>query len=167
MTNQTINRDCSDCKTREALDAAIQAELEAKCELQAARIAELEKALAEQPAQQEPVAAQGKFDAGTKWMDCDIDLHHLVQSDPKRWSGYQTRLLYASSSPPKRKLFDFREDWELCEAKGKDSAAAYFKTRPEIDAAIYRIIFQAGYRAAWLTKDDAIEADNTTTEAKA
>ncbi len=57
------------------------------------------KALA-QP-QQEPVAAECKFDREEKWMRCEIAHHNLVQSEPHNWAGYQTRLLY--TLPPQRK----------------------------------------------------------------
>ena len=48
----------------------------------------------EQPAQQEPVAAECKFDREEKWVRCEIAHHNLVQSEPHKWPGYQTRLLY-------------------------------------------------------------------------
>lgn len=55
--------------------------------------------LAEQPAQQqEPVAAECKFDREQKWVRCEIAHHNLVQSEPHNWPDYQTRLLY--TSPP-------------------------------------------------------------------
>jgi len=54
---------------------------------------------AEQPAQQEPVAAECKFDREEKWVRCEIAHHNLVQSEPEKWPGYQTRLLYTSHQP--------------------------------------------------------------------
>lgn len=49
------------------------------------------------PAQQEPVAAECKFDREQKWVRCEIAHHNLVQSEPHKWPEYQTRLLYTSS----------------------------------------------------------------------
>ena len=46
-----------------------------------------------QPAQ-EPVAAECKFEREEKWERCEIAHHNLVQSEPHKWPGYQTRLLY-------------------------------------------------------------------------
>ena len=51
------------------------------------------------PAQQEPVAAECKFDREEKWVRCEIAHHNLVQSEPEKWPGYQTRLLYTSPQP--------------------------------------------------------------------
>lgn len=57
-------------------------------------ITALREALSEQPAQQKPVAAECKFDREEKWVRCEIAHHNLVQSEPHKWPGYQTRLLY-------------------------------------------------------------------------
>jgi hypothetical protein len=57
----------------------------------------LREALA-QP-QQEPVAAECNFVGTKEWGRCSIEHHNLVQSEPHKWPGYQTRLLYTSSQP--------------------------------------------------------------------
>jgi hypothetical protein len=63
---------------------------------------------------QEPVAAESKFDEEKEWGFCTIEHHKLVRSEPHRWPGYQTRLLY--TTPPQRTwvgLMDEDEiDWE-------------------------------------------------------
>ena len=61
-------------------------------------ITALREALAEQPAQQEPVAAECKFEGTKEWVRCSVEHHNLVQSEPHKWPDYQTRLLY--TSPP-------------------------------------------------------------------
>jgi hypothetical protein len=61
--------------------------------------AALREALAEQPAQQEPVAAECNFVGTKEWGRCSIEHHNLVQSEPHKWPGYQTRLLYTSHQP--------------------------------------------------------------------
>ena len=66
---------------------------------------------AQQPAQQEPVAAECKFDREEKWVRCEIAHHNLVQSEPKKWPGYQTRLLY--TSPPASKPWVSLTDEEI------------------------------------------------------
>jgi hypothetical protein len=50
--------------------------------------------------QGEPVAAESKFDIQIRWGPCSIEHHNLVQSEPHKWPGYQTRLLY--TTPPQR-----------------------------------------------------------------
>ena len=40
------------------------------------------------------MAAECKFDREEKWVRCEIAHHNLVQSEPHKWPGYQTRLLY-------------------------------------------------------------------------
>ena len=55
------------------------------------------------PAQQEPEAAECKFDREQKWIRCEIAHHNLVQSEPHKWPGYQTRLLY--TSPPAQRTW--------------------------------------------------------------
>ena len=62
-------------------------------------ITALREALAEQPAQQEPVAAECNFVGTKEWGRCSIEHHNLVQSEPHNWPGYQTRLLYTSHHP--------------------------------------------------------------------
>ena len=49
-----------------------------------------------EPAQQEPVAAECNFVGTKEWGRCSIEHHNLVQSEPHKWPGYQTRLLYTS-----------------------------------------------------------------------
>ena len=51
--------------------------------------------------EQEPVAAQCKFDTEKTWGPCSVEHHHLVQSEHEKWPQYQTRLLY--TTPPQRK----------------------------------------------------------------
>ena len=51
--------------------------------------------------EQEPVAAECKFDTETSWGRCSIEHHNWVQSEPEKWPKYQTRLLY--TIPPQRK----------------------------------------------------------------
>ena len=51
--------------------------------------------------QQEPVAAQCKFDGETLWAGCSIEHYNLVKSEPEKWPQYQARLLY--TSPPASK----------------------------------------------------------------
>jgi len=52
-------------------------------------------------AEQEPVAAQCKFESEDLWLPCSIEHHNLVQSEPMKWPQYQTRLLY--TTPPQDK----------------------------------------------------------------
>ena len=52
-----------------------------------------------EPAQQEPVAAECNFVGTKEWGRCSIEHHNLVQSEPHKWPGYQTRLLYTSPQP--------------------------------------------------------------------
>jgi len=67
------------------------------------------QALAEQPAQREPVAAEYKFDREETWGRCSIEHHNLVQSEPERWPGYKTRLLYTSPQPAQRKPLTYEQ----------------------------------------------------------
>jgi hypothetical protein len=57
---------------------------------------------------QEPVAAESKFDEEKKWGFCTIEHHKLVRSEPHRWPGYQTRLLY--TTPPQRTWVDLTDE---------------------------------------------------------
>jgi len=73
-------------------------------------ITAMREALAEQPAQQEPVAAECKFDSDPHWMRCEIAHHKLVQSEPQNWpGGYQTRLLYRSPPPASKPWVDLTD----------------------------------------------------------
>lgn len=49
--------------------------------------------------QAEPVAAESRFDSEKTWGRCTIEHHYLVQSEPHKWPGYQTRLLYTHPVP--------------------------------------------------------------------
>ena len=68
--------------------------------------------------QQEPVAAECKFDRDQKWVRCEIAHHNLVQSEPHNWPGYQTRLLYTSPPAPVQQKPDWLDkeqtetDWD-------------------------------------------------------
>lgn len=64
---------------------------------------------AEKPAD-EPVAAESKFDRQVEWSPCSIEHHKLVQSEPHKWPGYQTRLLYTRPQPAAQ------TDWEAVAA---------------------------------------------------
>lgn len=68
-------------------------------------------------AKDEPVAAECKFDQEKEWGRCSVEHHNLVQSEPNKWPGYQTRLLYAT--PPQRTWVGLTdEDWfELAKAQ--------------------------------------------------
>lgn len=59
-------------------------------------------ALRQAQPEQELVAAECKFDREQKWVRCEIAHHNLVQSEPHKWPGYQTRLLYTSPQPAQR-----------------------------------------------------------------
>jgi hypothetical protein len=61
-------------------------------------LAESRREVAALKAVQEPVAAECKFDREQEWLHCEIAHHNLVQSEPHKWPGYQTRLLY--TTPP-------------------------------------------------------------------
>lgn len=63
----------------------------------------------EQPAQQEPVAAECNFVGTKEWGRCSIEHHNLVQSEPHNWPGYQTRLLYTSPQPAQQKPLTLQE----------------------------------------------------------
>lgn len=45
--------------------------------------------------QQEPVAAQCRFEGEEYWKPCTVAHHLLVQAHPKEWPHYETRALYA------------------------------------------------------------------------
>lgn len=63
------------------------------------------------PAQQEPVAAECNFVGTKEWGRCSIEHHNLVQSEPHKWPGYQTRLLYTSHQPARQqepvRIYDY------------------------------------------------------------
>jgi len=80
--------------SRKAMKLALEALERGETELRWQAITALREARAEQPAQQKPVAAECKFDREEKWVRCEIAHHNLVQSEPHKWPGYQTRLLY-------------------------------------------------------------------------
>ena len=61
-------------------------------------VAALRQALEQQTAD-EPGAAESKFDREKEWGRCTIEHHNLVQSEPHKWPGYQTRLLYTRPQP--------------------------------------------------------------------
>ena len=68
----------------------------------------------DQPAQQEPVAAECKFDSESEWGRCSVEHHNLVQSEPHNWPGYQTRLLYTTpQAPPQRQPLTDEQSREL------------------------------------------------------
>jgi hypothetical protein len=79
----------------------LQAELDAtnrQVEILSDALAESRREVAALKAVQEPVAAECKFDREQEWLHCEIAHHNLVQSEPHKWPGYQTRLLY--TTPP-------------------------------------------------------------------
>jgi len=85
---------------REAL-LHMEAELTAtnrQVEILSDALAESRREVAALKAVQEPVAAECKFDREQEWLHCEIAHHNLVQSEPHKWPGYQTRLLY--TTPP-------------------------------------------------------------------
>jgi len=51
----------------------------------------------------EPVAAECKFDQEKEWGRCSVEHHNLVQSEPHKWPGYQTRLLYTTQPQQEKK----------------------------------------------------------------
>jgi hypothetical protein len=63
------------------------------------------------PAQQEPVTAECNFVGTKEWGRCSIEHHNLVQSEPHKWPGYQTRLLYTSHQPAQQqepvRIYDY------------------------------------------------------------
>jgi len=73
--------------------------------------------------QGEPVAAESKFNIQIRWGPCSIEHHNLVQSEPHKWPGYQTRLLY--TTPPQRTWVGLTES--------EKSAALYDKDGMTLD----------------------------------
>lgn len=53
-------------------------------------------------AQSEPVAWQCRFvsEGADGWRKCSREHHELVQANPGVWPGYETRAIYAVSTPP-------------------------------------------------------------------
>ena len=64
--------------------------------------------------QQEPVAAECKFDREKEWVRCSVEHHNLVQSEPHKWPDYQTRLLYTSPPARQEPAFHGFMDEERC-----------------------------------------------------
>ena len=90
----------------------------------------LQFALAEQSAQQEPVAAECNFVGTKEWGRCSIEHHNLVQSEPHKWPGYQTRLLY--TSPPAQRTWVGLTDEERIMCRSYDPEEAVAKTEAKL-----------------------------------